>query len=96
MGLLDEVLDRDDSAAMADGDVTVTLDSETARRVQIIAAAVGRSVQGYVAELIADRFDSLAEAEAAFEEYERTGESVDAKAALSEFQDRVAARIKRV
>lgn len=46
-------------------------------------------------ELIADRVDGVAEAEAAFEEFERTGESVDAEVALTEFQNRVAARIKK-
>ena len=80
---------------MADSDLIVTLDPDTARRVQIIAAAAGQSVQGFVAELIADRFDEVAEAEAAFEEYERTGESFDAEVVLNAFQDRVAARIKR-
>ena len=78
---------------MADGDLTVTLDSDTARRVRLVADAAGISVHNFVAGLIADRLQtSVAEAEAAFEDYGRNGLSVDAELALTRFQERVAAR----
>ena len=81
---------------MADGDVTVTLDSDTARRVQLVADAAGLSVQNFVTGLIADRLQtSVAEAEAAFEDYGRNGLSVDADVALDRFQERIAARAAR-
>lgn len=81
---------------MADGDLTVTLDSDTARRVQVVAEAAGVSVQNFVTGLIADSLQtSVAEAEAAFEEFGRNGLSVDAEVALTLFQERVAARASR-
>lgn len=79
---------------MADGEVTVKLDAETARRLAEVAEAAGLTVDGFVATLISDHLepDVLAEAEAAFEEYERTGVSVDAEAALDAFVQRVSSR----
>jgi hypothetical protein len=79
---------------MADGDLTVTLDSDTARRVKLVADEAGVSVQNFVTGLIADRLQtSVAEAEAAFEDFGRNGLSVDAEVALTRFQERVAARV---
>ena len=82
---------------MADGEILVRLDGETARRLDTIARAAGRPVGAYVADLIADRLDEdrFAEAHAALEEYERTGVGYDAKSEMAEFVRRVAARSQK-
>jgi len=78
---------------MADGELTLKLDDETARRLQEAADAAGRPVADYAAGLIAGRLgDSWAEALEAFQEFDRTGEDYDAATVMSEFCANVAAR----
>ena len=82
---------------MADGEIKVKLDDETVRRLDKVARAAGRPVDGYVADLIAIHLseDGFAEAHAAFEAYDRDGIGRDADVVMAEFVQRVAARAKR-
>jgi len=79
---------------MSDGEVRVTLDDQTARRLEDAARAAGRPVERFVADLIADRLDEdrFSEAHAAFEVYDRDGLGRGAKDAMAEFVRRVASR----
>jgi predicted transcriptional regulator len=82
---------------MADGEILVKLDDETARRLDAVARAAGQPVGVYVADLIADRLgeDRFAEAHAALEEYDRTGVGYDAELEMAEFVSRVSARLSK-
>jgi predicted transcriptional regulator len=78
---------------MADGELTLKLDDDTARRLQEAADAAGRPVADYAVELIADGLaDGWAEALEAFQEFDRTGEDYDAATVMDEFCANVAAR----
>lgn len=83
---------------MADGELRLNLDDETVRRLQIAARASGRSVDGFVADLISDRLDvdRFSEALVALEEFDRSGVSYDAATELEAFRARVAARLSAV
>jgi hypothetical protein len=74
---------------MADGELKLKLDDDTARRLQA-AAAAGLPVADYAAELISDGLAApdprWREAYAALEEYDRTGEGVSLEEALAEFR----------
>jgi predicted transcriptional regulator len=61
---------------MADGELTLKLDDETARRLQAAADAAGRPVGAYAAELISEGLpldDDWAEDVRIAEEVDRTG-----------------------
>ncbi|MFN3513785.1 MAG: hypothetical protein ACK41C_12105 [Phenylobacterium sp.] len=83
---------------MADGELTLKLDDDTARRLQEAADAAGRPVADYAAGIIADSLDGdghwLAAREAVAE-FERTGESYDAETAMAEFRASVARRVRK-
>ena len=80
---------------MADGGLKLELDEALSDRLKAAAAALGRSVDDYAAELIADGLDQdWAESYARFEDYERTGEFLDAGPALADFRRKVADRAR--
>ncbi|WP_332764293.1 hypothetical protein [Phenylobacterium sp.] len=80
---------------MADGDLTLKLDDETARRLQAAADAAGRPVGDYAAGLIAEGLDGdrWQGAREALAEFDRTGESFDAETTMAEFRASVARRV---
>ncbi|MDP3746836.1 MAG: TraY domain-containing protein [Phenylobacterium sp.] len=80
---------------MADGELTLKLDDETARRLQAAADAAGRSVGDYAAGLIAEGLDGdhWQGAREALAEFDRTGESFDAETTMAEFRASVARRV---
>ncbi|WP_332773161.1 hypothetical protein [Phenylobacterium sp.] len=80
---------------MADGDLTLKLDDETARRLQAAADAAGRPVGDYAAGLIAEGLDGdrWQGAREALAEFDRTGESFDAEEALAHFDRQLAERL---
>ena len=74
---------------MADGELTLKLDDETARRLQEAADAAGRPVAEFAADLISGGLPPdphWREALEALEEYDRTGEGVSVEEALAEFR----------
>ncbi|MBP6546015.1 MAG: hypothetical protein KA220_04800 [Phenylobacterium sp.] len=80
---------------MADGELTLKLDHDTARRLKAAADAAGQAVEDYAQALIADRLDDRwSESVRRLEEYDRTGESLSVQEALEHFdntlQDRLA------
>ena len=78
---------------MADGELTLRLDDDTARRLQAAADAAGRPVGDYAAGLISEGLDdSFVGAREALAEFDRTGESFDAESAMAEFRESVARR----
>jgi hypothetical protein len=78
---------------MADGELTLKLDDETARRLQ---EAADVPVDDYAAGLIVDSLDDgWAEARQALREHDVTGESYDAETVMAEFRANVANRAKR-
>lgn len=88
---------------MADGELKISLDDETARRLKDAADAAGLSVGDYARDLIAESLcddgdDDWSESIRALEEYDRTGESVSVEEAMKEFhaavEERIAARAK--
>jgi len=80
---------------MADGELTLRLDDETARRLQEAADAAGQPVGDYAARVLTERLDDrFAGAREAFAEYDRTGESADAGEVMAAFRARVANRAK--
>jgi len=72
---------------MADGELILKLDDETARRLRDAADAAGRPVSDYAASLIADQLleHGWAEALDRLAEYDRTGESISVEEALQHF-----------
>ena len=77
---------------MADGDLTLKLDDETAQRLKDAAEAVGRSVDDYVQELIREGLtakalhdDDCAEDIRILEDYDRTGVSYSVEEGLAVF-----------
>jgi predicted transcriptional regulator len=75
---------------MADGELTLKLDDETARRLQAAADAAGVPVGDYAADLIAGSLgEDWTEALARLEEYDRTGEYVSLETALLHFRTEV-------
>ena len=79
---------------MADGGLTIELDESLAERLQSAARATGQSTADLAANLIGHGLDDWAEDFARFEEYERTGEYVDAEVAMAEFRQALADRFK--
>jgi predicted transcriptional regulator len=81
---------------MADGELTLKLDDETARRLQEAADAAGRPLNDYVADLITDHLatdDDWAEDVRIAEACERTGEYVSVEEALHKFRDDLEVRL---
>ena len=81
---------------MADGELTLKLDDETARRLKEAAKAAGRPLSEYVSDLIADHLaadDDWAEDVRIAEESERTGDWVTLEEALGKFRDDLEARL---
>jgi hypothetical protein len=80
---------------MADGDFRLDLSEDLGKRLVAAAAAAGRPVADYAANLIAygledDWAEDLARAEA----YDRTGEFLDAATALTEFRTELQRRFR--
>jgi len=80
---------------MADGELTLKLDDETARRLQAAADAAGRPVGDYAAGLIAEALPDLSWRESLrrLDEYDRTGESITVEEALAHFDSELAERL---
>lgn len=73
---------------MADGELTLKLDDDTARRLEAAAAAAGRSVDDYARTLISEGLDDRwSESIRRLEEYDRTGESLSVQEALEHFDN---------
>jgi predicted DNA-binding protein len=70
---------------MADGELTLKLDEDTARRLQEAADAAGRPVADYAAELIAGGLDDWAEDVRIAEEFDRDGVSYTLQEGLAVF-----------
>jgi predicted DNA-binding protein len=84
---------------MADGELTLKLDDETARRLQAAADAAGRPVGDYAAELIAEGLplddDDWAEDVRIAEEVDRTGISYSVEEAMAVFDVAVERELAR-
>ncbi|MBS0361938.1 MAG: hypothetical protein JSR98_11185 [Proteobacteria bacterium] len=83
---------------MADGELTLKLDDDTARRLQDAADAAGQTVAAYASSLIADRLsgdDDWAEDERIVEEYDRTGVSYSVEEAMAAFDAAVEVQLKK-
>lgn len=80
---------------MADGELTLKLDDETARRLREAADAAGLSVDDYVQDLIRDGLDhgDWDEDVRIADESERTGEYVSLEEGLRQFEDDLEARL---
>ena len=77
---------------MADGEVTVELDSTLAGKVRVFASAAGTDVESVVREAVANLVDDWSITLDRLAQYDRDGHSLDAEAVLAEFQAAVAAR----
>jgi predicted transcriptional regulator len=81
---------------MADGELTLNLDDETARGLKEAADAAGRSVPDYAQGLIADALDAdWAEDLDRIAEYERTGESLSVEEAMAHFRSELHEQVKK-
>jgi predicted DNA-binding protein len=83
---------------MADGDLTLKLDDETARRLEAAAETAGRSVAELAAEFISSGLSDWdaadwAEDRRRLEAYDRTCEYVSLEEGLSFFQDELDKRL---
>lgn len=91
---VDAALRRDDHHGMADGELTLTLDDETARRLQEAADAAGLTVGEFAAGLIgAGLGDRWSGARAALAEYDQTGVSYSLAEGMAAFDAAVTARL---
>lgn len=79
---------------MADGEVRVTLDTETERRLKAAALAVGRSVNDYARGLIVEGLDDCAEDVRIAEETDRTGVSHSVEDAMAHFRAALHSQVK--
>jgi len=77
---------------MADGGLTVELDSELADKVKVFAAATGANVETVVREALGAYVDDWSESLQRLAEFDRTGESLDVETVLAEFRSAVADR----
>ena len=80
---------------MADGDLTLKLDDETAQRLKDAAEAAGRSVDDYVQKLIREGLDDALEDSRIAEECERTGVSHSVEEAVAHFRSELRAQVKK-
>lgn len=72
---------------MADGELILKLDEDTARRLQAAADAVGLAVESYAAALISGGLeDDWAEDVRAAQEYDRTGDYLSVEEGLTRFR----------
>jgi predicted DNA-binding protein len=79
---------------MADGELVLKLDDETARRLKAAADSAGQSVAVYAADLITHGLIvDWAEDLRRFEEYDRTGEYISLEEGLTYFRDAVEERL---
>lgn len=77
---------------MADGELTLKLDDDTARRLQEAADAAGRPVADYAAELIVGGLDDWTEDVRIAEAYDRDGVSYSIEEGLAVFDAAVKRR----
>ena len=82
---------------MADGELRLTLDDETQRRLGEAAEAVGMSVEAYALGVLLDELDSdpLAISRARLAEYDRTGEFITVEEAMAHFDQELEAALAR-
>ncbi|HEY3696740.1 hypothetical protein [Phenylobacterium sp.] len=79
---------------MAEGELTLKLDNETARRLQEAADAAGVPVGDYAADLIADSLsDDWGEDFRRLAEYDRTGEFMSVEEGVTFFRDELEKRL---
>ena len=80
---------------MADGDVILKLDEQTARRLSAVAALAGQSVDDYVRTMIVDMLhEDWAEDLRIAAEYDQTGDSHSVEEGLAVFDNAVARRFE--
>ena len=93
--MLDRELHRADPSYMADGDVIVKLDEQTARRLSAAAASAGQSVDDYVRTMIVDMLDEdWAEDLKIAADYDQSGVSHSVEEGLAVFDNAVARRFE--
>ena len=83
---------------MADGELTVKVDPETAQRLEALADAAGQCVGDYVRDLIVDSLpdkDWAADL-AALEEYDHTGVSYSVEESMAHFRRELHKRVPKV
>ncbi|MFZ3006178.1 MAG: TraY domain-containing protein [Phenylobacterium sp.] len=83
---------------MADGELTLKLDHDTARRLKAAADAAGRSVDDYAAEVISDHLESeddWATDLAIAEEFDRSGVSYSVEEAMATFEAALKAQVDK-
>jgi hypothetical protein len=81
---------------MADGELILKLDEDTARRLQAAADAAGRPVADYAAELISGGLeDDWADDLRIVEDYRRTGESYSVEEAMAHFHSELMAQVEK-
>lgn len=82
---------------MADGELTLKLDDDTARRLQAAADAAGVPVGAYAAELIAGGLpdDDWAEDRRIVEDHRVTGESYSVEEAMAHFHAELMAQVEK-
>ena len=79
---------------MADGELTLNLDADTARRLKAAADAAGVPVSDYARDLIADGLGhDWSESLRRLEAYDRTGEHMSLEEGLTFFQDELEKRL---
>jgi len=80
---------------MADGELTLKLDDDTARRLKEAADAAGRPLRDYVTDIIAERLaeDDWEEDARIGEESERSGDYISLEEGLREFESDLEARL---
>jgi predicted DNA-binding protein len=82
---------------MADGDLTLKLDDDTARRLKEAADAAGRPLGDYVTDIIVEHLadDDWAEDVRIAEESERTGDWHSVEEAMAHFRSELHAQVKK-
>ena len=82
---------------MADGELTLKLDSETERNLRKAADAAGVAVESYALNMIADALaqDRWSESIRRLGEYDDTGESISVTEAVTHFDQELQARLAR-
>jgi predicted transcriptional regulator len=81
---------------MADGGLTLEIDSALAERLRAVATASGKGVEAFALEALRAAADEdWAEDYARVAEYEATGRFIPAEEAMAEFRAAVAARVAK-
>ena len=84
---------------MADGGMTLNIDEPLAERLREAAKLAGQSVEVYARQALEafaeDQDDRWAESIRRLEEYDRTGEYVDAEEALAKFRHDLEERLQQ-